>query len=42
MNAINIYYNVCLMKKLLHDIPRARLIDFFNKLKKNAEMKKKF
>ena len=42
MNAINIYYNVCLMKKLLHDIPRARLIDFFNKLKKNAEIKKKF
>ena len=30
------------MKKLLHDIPRARALDFLQKLKKNAEHKRKF
>ena len=42
LNKIDTYYKVCLLKKLLHDIPRVRILDFFNKLKKNAEMKKKF
>ena len=40
--SLDIYTKVSLLKKLFHDIPRIRAIDFLNKLKKNAENKKKF
>ena len=40
--ALDTYSKVSLLKKLLHDIPRIRALDFLQKLKKNAENKRKF
>jgi len=42
INAVRLYNNVSLIKKLFHDIPYARAIDFFERLKQNLKSKKKF
>ena len=39
--ALKTLNSVSLMKKLFHDIPRIRALDFFNKLKKYAEKKRR-
>ena len=42
MLSIEIYNKVSLIKKLLNDIQKVRLLNAFNKLKRNNKMKKKF
>ena len=42
INAVRLYNYASLIKKLFHDIPRARALNFFEKLKKNSIKKRKF